>query len=120
MPGDRQAVSAAGPIIQLWDIESGKIARTFQGHNYGVTGVDVSPDGRTILSCGYDGSVRWWDAATGQQRKLFRHQNGFVRAVKFSPDGRQAIAGGGGRNEGNGKYVSGGNDFPIHVWSLTD
>jgi WD40 repeat protein len=80
--------------------------------------VDVSPDGRSILSGGNDGTIRWWDVATGGQRKLFQ-QSGFVKAVKFSPDGRYAISAGGGRND-NGKFVPGGKDFPIRVWSLSD
>ena len=121
MPDNRLALcngSAEGDF-QLWDVDSGKVVRTFKGHVYGVTGVDVSPDGKSILSCGYDGSVRWWDTATGQQRKIFRHPY-FVRAVKFTPDGLNAVSAGGGRSEGNGKYGPGGTDFPIRVWSLTD
>ncbi len=120
MPDNRRAVcGAGGSVLQLWDVERGELLRTFQGHVYGVTGVDVSPDGHRILSCGYDFSVRLWDADTGQQRKLFPH-NYFTRAVKFSLDGRQAFTAGGGRSAGDGKYVAGGTDFPIRVWSLAD
>jgi WD40 repeat protein/beta-lactamase regulating signal transducer with metallopeptidase domain len=118
LPNQRQAICATGGGVELWDVESGKLVRTFKGHAGGVTCVDVSRDGRSILSGGYDGTVRCWDVASGQQRKLFR-QPGFVRAVKFSPDGRYAISAGGGRREGD-KHVRGGDDFPIRVWALDD
>ncbi|MGH7222733.1 MAG: WD40 repeat domain-containing protein, partial [Gemmataceae bacterium] len=118
MPNSRQAVCTSGRNIQLWDLESGKLLRTFQGHAGGVNSVDVSPDGRGILSGGNDGTVRCWDVATGRQQKIFR-QSGYVCTVKFLPGGRHAVSAGGGRNAG-GKPVAGGNDFPIHVWSLTD
>ncbi len=119
MPNERRAVCAAGNTIQIWDLDKGEIERSLDGHAGGVIGVDVSPDGRRILSCGYDGTVRCWDAATGGQQKLFR-QTGYVWTVKFTPDGRQAISGGGGKIEEGDNYVSGGNDFPIRVWSLSD
>jgi WD40 repeat protein len=120
MPDNRHAICAAGESeIQLWNVDRGELTRSFQGHAGGVTGVDVSPDGRRILSCGYDNTVRYWDVATGRQIKLFR-QSGFVWTVKFTPDGRQAVSGGGGRNEDGETYASGGNDFPIRVWPLSD
>ncbi|HTU90459.1 MAG TPA: M56 family metallopeptidase [Gemmataceae bacterium] len=118
-PDQRQAICAAGNVVQLWDLEKNKLTRSLQGHQGNVICVDVSPDGRRILSGSYDGTVRCWDANTGKQQKLYR-QSGYVWTVKFTPDGRQAVSGGGGKPEDGDTYVSGGNDFPIRVWSLSD
>jgi WD40 repeat protein len=49
----------------------------------------LSPDGRSIVSSGYDQKVKLWDAATGSLvRPLSGQLNNATTAV-FSPDGRR-------------------------------
>jgi WD40 repeat protein len=53
--------------------------------------VAFSPDGKTVLTASYDGTVQLWDVATGKpigppwQHPIFCH------LVRFSPDGRSAL-----------------------------
>jgi eukaryotic-like serine/threonine-protein kinase len=68
--------------------------RTLRGHEGEVYRVEFSPDGRTLASCGQDGSVRLWNAATGQLTRILRGHDGDVNSVAFSPDGRSLATGG--------------------------
>ena len=51
--------------VRVWDLESGKELRKLEGHKGRVFGVDVSPDGRQVLTGG-DTTVILWDASTGK------------------------------------------------------
>ncbi|HEU5060920.1 MAG TPA: WD40 repeat domain-containing protein, partial [Kofleriaceae bacterium] len=46
-----------------------------------------SPDGTTLVTCGFDGEARLWEAATGRPRARLRHA-GAVRRIDVSRDGR--------------------------------
>ena len=62
-----------------------------RGHGRAVTSVSYSPDGRRIVSCARDGTIRVWDVATGEE--LSDLLAGPVNSAAFSPDGRQIWSG---------------------------
>src|SRR5260221_9722502 len=80
--------------LRLWDADTGKQLRIFEGHTDGVIGAALSPDGTRVLSGGADKTVRLWDADTGKElRKMTGHPEA-VYSVAFGPEGK-AISGGG-------------------------
>jgi len=65
------------------------------GHTEAVSSLDVSDDGRHILSGSWDGTMRLWDAASGESIRVFRGHTEGIGGVAFSPDGQLAASGAG-------------------------
>ena len=61
-----------------------------------VYSVAFSPDGGTIASGSWDGSVRLWNADTGEHLQMLTGHSGGVYSVAFSPDGSTIASGGEG------------------------
>lgn len=61
-------------------------------YQYDVEGADFSPDGRTLVTAGRDGAVRFFDAATGAAQGAYLAEEPLV-TVAFSQDGQHVIAG---------------------------
>ncbi len=93
-PDGRTVAAAEARAINLWDVPTGNLRATLQGHEGAVWSVAFSPDGKWVLSGAKDGSVRLWDAATGGPRGTFDWDVGTVHHVAFAPDGMTAAAAG--------------------------
>ncbi len=46
--------------IHLWNVQTGELITTLEGHNADVNSVVFSPDGEAIVSGSRDGTVRLW------------------------------------------------------------
>ena len=98
--------------IYLWNVATGKEVRHLDGHKGGARALALSPDGRTLASCGgMDYTVRLWDVVTGlevhsvggEQPRLTATPDGKQRysgecdvlyCMAFSPDGKTLAVGG--------------------------
>jgi hypothetical protein len=94
-----KALSAGGEqkdfTIRLWDDQVGhEPLRQFVGHDGPVVGVDLSQDGRRVVSASHDGTARVWDVGSGKEVQRFTGHKGPVWCVIFCPDGKRAISGG--------------------------
>lgn len=72
-------------------------------HKSSVIGLDVSPDGKRIVSSSWDGTIRIWDSRTGKQLGDSIVVGDINRPfpVSFSPDG---------------KYIMSASDGIIRIW----
>src|SRR5262249_26418445 len=55
----------------------------------GVASVAFGPDGKTLVTGGWDKLVRLWDIRTGAELRAFPSREQPVRQVAVSPDGRR-------------------------------
>ncbi len=85
--------------VVLWDVDSGKEARTWPKPKAGVAFLCFAPDGKTLAVGAWDWRVALRNLATGEERTLSYP----TRAVgadstyhaHFAPDGKRFVVGGG-------------------------
>jgi WD40 repeat protein len=65
-----------------------KLRATLHGHTQAVVSVAYSPDGKTLASASYDGTLKLWDVTSGKERTTLRGHTGCVGSVAFNPDGK--------------------------------
>jgi WD40 repeat protein len=88
----------------VWDLDTGGVVRTLEGHSSSVRGVAVTPDGKKAISASVDNTLKVWDLDTeGVLRTLEGHSSS-VQGVAVTPDGKKA--------------VSASDDGTLKVWDL--
>ena len=60
----------------------------FLASNSGVSNIAYSPDGTTLASGFYDGTVKIWDVASGNELRTLDGHTQYVTIVAYSPDGK--------------------------------
>ncbi|MEU5209351.1 hypothetical protein [Streptomyces sp. NPDC020742] len=60
-------------------------------HGSPVSALDISPDGRRIVTGTLNGVVRVWDAASGDLVREVTRDGYLVRAARFTPDGNHLV-----------------------------
>ncbi len=93
------ALAAAGTAdgrTLAWDLASGEEILRLSAHVPGlaIRAVDISADGRRLLSASEAGSLAVWDMAEGSLQAMMRGHDGAVLAAIFSEDGQTLISGG--------------------------
>ena len=85
--GGLLAASDGHGIVRLWDVTTRRLASAPLSGNGTVTGLAISPDGKTLAVAGR--GVQLWQTATGQRigTALPAASGGRYRAVAFSSDG---------------------------------
>jgi WD40 repeat protein/serine/threonine protein kinase/tetratricopeptide (TPR) repeat protein len=82
--------------LAAWENELPRVKGVLQ-HQDGVTAVAWSPDGKTVLTGGWEEYARLWSVDTGTLVSPPLRHGVRLGDVAFSPDGRRALTGGEGR-----------------------
>ena len=68
-PDGRHLVSAGSYGRRVWDLQTGKPERTFEGINSATFMATLSPDGHRLVFAGCDKTVQVWDWPSGQESR---------------------------------------------------
>ncbi|MFL6207732.1 MAG: TIR domain-containing protein [Pyrinomonadaceae bacterium] len=91
LDGKHILTGGADKIIRLWDVETGRCLRVFEGHMERIDSVAWSADQRYALSGSDD--VRLWDVEMGRCLRVFEGHTGAIMIVAWSADQRRALSG---------------------------
>jgi len=83
--------------VHLLDTATGKLVRSVSGHQYGVTDVMFTPDGKYLISAGRDTMTRVCSVADGKEVAAVGSPRGgqfkdWLSAIALSPDNRVLAA----------------------------
>jgi WD40 repeat protein len=80
-------------VALLFNIETGKIDKIFQGHKKTVICSDFSNDGKRLITGSGDRTIKLWEVATGNLIRTFKWHQELVFDVKFSSDNETIVSG---------------------------
>lgn len=92
MPGGANLLYSAGKNIYAASASDFKAFKTFSGHTFDVRGLELSTDGRRILSSAGDNTLRLWDYDSASTLRLFRSPKGSISGQGLSHDGNYVAA----------------------------
>ena len=73
--------------VRLWEVSSGKLLNTLQGHTSGLFG-GLQPQWQDSCQRWRDQTVRLWEVSSGQMPQYSARPYQWVYSVAFSPDGK--------------------------------
>lgn len=79
--------------VVLWDVETGKLLRSFVGHSDGVRSIVFSPDDQTLATGSVDDTIILWDVQTAKRRLKLKSKESHARTLSFSSDGETLTCG---------------------------
>jgi hypothetical protein len=96
LSGERIAIAGRDGAVRVLGF-NGKEEITLYGHIGRVTALSSSPDGRTLVSGGATGEVKFWDLRTGQELFGLRRHSTAVTVIEFAGSGRLLVTAGEGQ-----------------------
>jgi serine/threonine protein kinase len=81
--------------IKIRDLPAGNELRTITGYSIPFDPVfAIHPDGKSLLGCCDDKTIKIWDLVTGQVLRTLTHDFDGINSIAISPDGKTLVSGG--------------------------
>ena len=77
--------------VELWELHTNTLKKSFEGHTENTVPVAFSPDGKMIASGDDAGVTRLWDIESGKHKSILTPHKS-VSKVIFSPDGQTIMS----------------------------
>jgi WD40 repeat protein len=78
--------------IYMRDVKTGKILKQLAEHEYSVSRLRISADGKTLFAGGINGHLAAWDARSGTRLWEVKGHDSAIQCVAISGDGRRALS----------------------------
>lgn len=92
-PDGKWIVAGYDNLLQIRNVQTGKLLQSIKGHNNTITSVAFSKDGSQLASVDTDGIVYLWNSYTRQRLASFLLKiKTQVVQLSFSDDGQQVLA----------------------------
>ncbi len=90
-PGGLGVATTTGKTAELWDAATGRLLHTLNGHSAGITDIEYSPNGHSVVTTSYDHTGLVWSTQNG--RLLHRLIGHFftVASGSYSPSGHWIV-----------------------------
>lgn len=104
---DGKLIVAGGeaPHVNVLDINTRAILRSFRGHTAAIRSTRFSSDNVHVLSCSDDKTARYWDLPTGKPLALLGDHTDYVRSSAASPSSPHI-------------WATGSYDHTVKLWDL--
>jgi WD40 repeat protein len=91
----------------VWDLSSGECIKTLYGHEYAINCLEITHDGKFLVSASMDKTIKIWNLQNYSCIKPIEGHVGPVVSMKITPDMKFIVSGGGG------KY-----DNTVRIWDI--
>jgi WD40 repeat protein len=81
----------------MWDVSTGRLLRTFQGHSDRIVDVALDQQGRRLVTASWDNKANLWDTTTGSLLATVVGHDNRLYAAALAPDGSHLAVGGADR-----------------------
>jgi len=91
--GEFLLASGSDNLIRVYEVVSGKLIKTLEGHSQVVLSLDFSPNGKLMASGGDDDTVKIWNTDNWNLLHTLKGENQAIHSVVFI-DNNKLVAGG--------------------------
>ncbi|RKZ48455.1 MAG: hypothetical protein DRR00_19485 [Candidatus Parabeggiatoa sp. nov. 3] len=95
--GESLASGSWDNTIKLWNVKSGQLLQTLEGHQDLVLSIAFSFNGLFLVSGSADNTIKLWEVSTGQVLQTLTETNSWVGTLALNPNG-QILAAEGANN----------------------